>query len=280
MTKFDFKEFVNRNKATLGSLLDSGVNKQLLVENKVRDINGHPINIGSKVMALKDLNYMMGQIDSDMISKGEVCTVDNISRNGSLFFVEHADRYGPWPSDAFKLVGGSKLKETDEFATDDFEKEPSKKDMSSDKTVSGSYKKRTLLTKLTKEKNDLLTQLKSGAINIDQYKQKIGTIPQQIKTLTADFASMTNIEDENDTEVEEAFSVDTGGALSSDEPVDWQDFFEKYDDADLNGPSSEMAIDQLIDEAKSLIAKQVDPNDVSAARKAISRLWIEKINVW
>lgn len=87
----------------------------------------------------------------------------------------------------------------DEFDTDDFEKEPSKKDVkAADKSTKGQYDKRTKLANLVKQKDALVAQLKAGKITIDQYKQQIGTIPQQIKTLTADMSSMTDLGDEEE----------------------------------------------------------------------------------
>lgn len=41
------------------------------------------------------------------------------------------------------------------------------------------------LAKLIKQKDEILAQYKSGAISLDQYKTKIGNIPQQIKQLRA-----------------------------------------------------------------------------------------------
>lgn len=87
----------------------------------------------------------------------------------------------------------------DEFDNDEFEKEPSKKDVkAADKSTKGQYDKRSKLASLVKQKDALVSQLKSGKINIDQYKQMIGTIPQQIKTLTADLSSMTDLGDEDE----------------------------------------------------------------------------------
>ena len=87
----------------------------------------------------------------------------------------------------------------DEFDTDEFDKEPSKKDVkAADSSTKGQYDKRSKLANLVKQKDELVAQLKSGKINIDQYKQMIGTIPQQIKTLTADMSSMTDLGDEEE----------------------------------------------------------------------------------
>jgi len=41
------------------------------------------------------------------------------------------------------------------------------------------------LAKLVKQKDEILAQYKSGAISLDQYRTKIGNIPQQIKQLRA-----------------------------------------------------------------------------------------------
>jgi len=79
-------------------------------------------------------------------------------------------------------------KGSDEFDAPE-EKEPTKKDVkTADKSISGEHQKRLKLDQLVKQKNALVDKLKNGQINIDQYKKMIGTIPQQIKTLTADLA--------------------------------------------------------------------------------------------
>lgn len=65
------------------------------------------------------------------------------------------------------------------------------------------------------------------------------------------------------------------------------DVFERYDDTDANGPSSEMSIDELIQEFKERITdsiKQIGADyierDENYLKKEIQRLWIRKIREW
>lgn len=165
-----------------------------------------------------------------------------------------------------------------EFDSGEFEKEPSKKDMKkSAGSMKGAYKKREMLADLTRKKDALVNQLKQGVITIDQYKDAIGTIPQQIKTLTADLAQLTGLGgDDEDAdimggEVEES----AGGPIPG--PYD---FFEKYDNTDLNGSGMEMAMDDLINEVRHLIQTQIPEEDRSKARIAIKVLWRDQLARW
>lgn len=177
---------------------------------------------------------------------------------------------------AAKLAGKRLLNEADEdeFDSSEFEKEPSAKDIkATDKAVGGSGDKRTQLAQLTKKKDELIQKLKAGEITIDQYKQMIGTIPQQIKTITADLAKLTDVGDEEEEVVEASKS-------SLEEKTNWMDFFEVYDNTDLNGPGTEIAIDELINDYKQMIAKEIPEEDRYVARIAIKKLWQEKIANW
>ncbi len=53
------------------------------------------------------------------------------------------------------------------------------------KNTIGAGKSSRKLAKLIKQKDEILAQYKSGAISLDQYRTKIGNIPQQIKQLRA-----------------------------------------------------------------------------------------------
>ncbi len=67
--------------------------------------------------------------------------------------------------------------------SDDFEKEPSAKDIKEPAELTGVHKKQADLKKLTDYKDSLLMQYKSGQLGLDQYKEMIGNVPQQIKKL-------------------------------------------------------------------------------------------------
>jgi len=58
------------------------------------------IEIGTKVRAVRDLSYLGGQAPEDKIAEGELVTVDRVEGD-ILYFKEHADRYGGWPSSEF-----------------------------------------------------------------------------------------------------------------------------------------------------------------------------------
>jgi hypothetical protein len=71
--------------------------------------------------------------------------------------------------------------------TDEYEKEPTAKDVKQDDpALKGIHKKQAQLQGLEAEKDRLLMQLKGNVISLDQYKQSIGNIPNQIKKLRAD----------------------------------------------------------------------------------------------
>jgi hypothetical protein len=176
----------------------------------------------------------------------------------------------------------------DEFTSSEFEKEPTKKDLKTAGSVAKGYDgKRSQLAKLTQQKDNLLKQLKSGTITIDQYKAQIGTIPQQIKTLTSDLASMGGVDDEEPIDEKKVLINRTKDKVmenpkNMEEPVKtpWYDIFETYNDTDINGYVQEMAIDELIEEAKNMIKRQIPSQDQNAARIAVKKLWLEKIAEW
>ena len=71
-----------------------------------------------------------------------------------------------------------------DFENDDFEKEPTAKDVKQgDHSLTGIHKKQAQLQDLEAQKDKLLMQLKGDVIGLDQYKQAIGNIPMQIKKL-------------------------------------------------------------------------------------------------
>jgi len=91
--------------------------------------------------------------------------------------------------------------ETDNSA--EFEKEPSTKDVKqNDKSLTGIHKKQAELQSLENQKDALLMQLKSNIIGLDQYKNAIGNIPDQIKKLRADLDKVMNVTMDDDGEEE------------------------------------------------------------------------------
>jgi hypothetical protein len=90
-----------------------------------------------------------------------------------------------------------------DFENDDFEKEPTAKDVKQgDPSLTGIYKKQAQLQDLEAQKDKLLMQLKGDVIGLDQYKQAIGNIPNQIKKLRADLDQAMNVTLDTDSEEE------------------------------------------------------------------------------
>ena len=80
----------------------------------------------------------------------------------------------------------------DEFDVDDVE--PTAKDVKGGEEVVASGKQGKLQG-LIKQKDAILAKFKAGQITIDQYKQEIGNIPQQIKNLQASIDQELSVDD-------------------------------------------------------------------------------------
>ena len=86
-------------------------------------------------------------------------------------------------------------------AADQYEKEPTAKDVKQDDpALKGIHKKQAQLQGLEVEKDKLLMQLKGNVISLDQYKQSIGNIPNQIKKLRADIDKAMTVTADDDSE--------------------------------------------------------------------------------
>jgi hypothetical protein len=84
---------------------------------------------------------------------------------------------------------------------DQYEKEPTAKDVKKDDPeLKGIHKKQAQLQGLEAEKDKLLMQLKGNVISLDQYKQSIGNIPNQIKKLRADIDRAMTVTADDDSE--------------------------------------------------------------------------------
>ena len=86
----------------------------------------------------------------------------------------------------------------DEFDTDD-DVEPAAKDIKGGEEAAASGKQGKLMG-LIKQKDAILAKFKSGQITIDQYKQEIGNIPQQIKNLQTSIDQELSVDGEEGTE--------------------------------------------------------------------------------
>lgn len=59
-----------------------------------------------------------------------------------------------------------------------------------------------------------------------------------------------------------------------------EDFFDKYEDTEIDGFKMEIAIDELIENTKDAINKTLPSEDRHMARIEIKKIWIEKIKRW
>ena len=82
--------------------------------------------------------------------------------------------------------------------TGEFEKEPTKTDVSEPASLTGVHKKQADLKALEDKKDALLMQLKSGQLGLDQYKAAIGNIPAQIKKLRMDIDKALGMTDDEE----------------------------------------------------------------------------------
>ena len=279
MAQFDFYKFVTENRATVASKLNAG--KKALIKESIEASDAER----EQVLDIVQNNYGIKDAVQEFLGWDE----EDAENADGTNWDDVVDAIMEDPKLKAEVLGLSEKRiteEEDEFDTPE-EKEPTKKDISAvDKELGSDSDKRTQLAKLTKQKDELIQKLKAGEITIDQYKQMIGTIPQQIKTLTADLAKLTDVSDEEGEESLEE-GDDVAEAVPSHlmysnviRPGDAASFFEKYDDTDLAGPGVEMAIDELIEDIKGLIQKQIPSHDQNAARIAVKKLWKEKIDAW
>jgi hypothetical protein len=87
----------------------------------------------------------------------------------------------------------------------DDEKEPTAQDIAKpEPALTGIHKKQAQLQALEAQKDALLMQYKSGQLGLDQYKEKIGNIPNQIKKLRADVDKAMTVTADDDSEDEMA----------------------------------------------------------------------------
>ncbi len=66
---------------------------------------------GIKVRAKRTIRYIMGQVASDKICRGEVLIVESVNEaKGTLTFPNHSERYGPFFIEDFAKVRTPKKK--------------------------------------------------------------------------------------------------------------------------------------------------------------------------
>ena len=79
--------------------------------------------------------------------------------------------------------------------------EPTSQAASLDRSTGNLYKKELQLKDLEDKKDALVMQLKGNVIGLDQYKQAIGNIPEQIKKLRADLSQAMGATADSDDEM-------------------------------------------------------------------------------
>ena len=98
------------------------------------------------------------------------------------------------------LDGVSKMREMDTMPTDntqpDWDAEPQSTEIGTDKGSEDIHVKQEKLQQLLDKKDVILMQYKSGQMSLDQYKEAIGNLPQEIKNLRDQIIAATSDEDE------------------------------------------------------------------------------------
>lgn len=157
--EFNLKQFLTENKLTAGSKLKSLVNEaeedNAVIYNKLKNsILNHEITNHDKLKT--DSEYQK-------LTPSEQRSLHNV-----LIHTSEMEREGV------------------ESEEDTIQDEPTAKDIKSTKGTKDLAKKQDQLAVLLRHKDELVDKYKSGELSIEDYKQKIGNIPQHIKTLTAD----------------------------------------------------------------------------------------------
>jgi hypothetical protein len=165
---FEFKNFLLENKLTAGSklksLLENEESVNVIYDRLRGDIIDHKIGSHEKLNAHPDYKKLPRQ---------KQLTLHNIMR--------------------------SEYNEAVDMDDDNIQDEPTAKDLKAgSKSTADLAKKQNQLAVLLKHKDELLDQYKKGEISIEQYKDKIGNIPQHIKNLTAQIEKATIADDQLD----------------------------------------------------------------------------------
>lgn len=78
----------------------------------------------------------------------------------------------------------------------DYDREPAEDRLKVDRATRDLYTKQEKLQQLLDKKDVILMQYKSGQMSLDQYKDAIGNLPQEIKNLRDQIIAATSDEDE------------------------------------------------------------------------------------
>jgi hypothetical protein len=185
---FEFKKFLLENKLTTGSKLKSLVENELSEESAI-SIDGKPVDVRSLEIDGIDTKDYPDFVDT-YFSYGEF-------EDGTELTDDQLDRLGNENGDLINQMAHEHLHEGEE--EDSMQDEPTAKDLKAgSKSTADLAKKQNQLAVLLKHKNEILDQYKKGQITIEQYKDKIGNIPQHIKNLTAQIEKATIADDQID----------------------------------------------------------------------------------
>lgn len=169
---FEFKNFLLENNLTTGSKLKSLISEAeedtKVIYNKLKSRI-----VGDEILDHDDLK---AEPDYQKLSRADQRKLHSI-----LIQAAEMHREGLEPEE------------------DSMQDEPTAKDLKAgSKSTADLAKKQNQLAVLLKHKDELLDQYKKGQITIEQYKDKIGNIPQHIKNLTAQIEKATIADDQLD----------------------------------------------------------------------------------
>jgi hypothetical protein len=169
---FEFKNFLLENNLTTGSKLKS------LISEAEEDTKVIYNKLKSRIVGDEILNHddLKAEPDYQKLSRSEQHKLHWV-----LTQAAEMHREGLEPEE------------------DSMQDEPTAKDLKAgSKSTADLAKKQNQLAVLLRHKDELLDQYKKGQITIEQYKEKIGNIPQHIKNLTAQIEKATIADDQID----------------------------------------------------------------------------------
>lgn len=94
-------------------------------------------------------------------------------------------------------ISGIKEEDPQTDTGEDFEAEPQSSQVGHDKSSEDIYVDQEKLQQLLDKKDVLLMQYKSGQLSLDDYRNAIGNLPQQIKHLRDKIAAATSVDSDD-----------------------------------------------------------------------------------
>lgn len=223
--EFNYTRFLTENKLTTGSKLKSLVESMSEEESYSENFNGYISSTDGQTFTLYDNNkdkikdVSFEELKSNYMSnypqahledfrqyfdrktnkgkykkywKGTLVNVklSNINESIDTDDMEDAVSNDDAYEKAFDYMDTEEVVEVEDMEDDMSDSEPTAKDVKSNKSTGDLAKKQYQLASLIKHKDDLVMKFKSGQLTIDQYKEKIGNIPQHIKKLSLDIENL------------------------------------------------------------------------------------------